>query len=410
MKLIKQNRERDGSGWVTLMPEEEDDMWHAYNLILVGDLIKASTVRRVQSESAIGVSSERVHLQLTIQVTAVEFDAEGGQIRVNGKTCEESKHVKRGSFHTIDLQMNRNFSLHKDEWDSIFNDRIDEACNPMRFADVAAVVMQEGMAHVCLVTSAMTHVRAKIEHSIPRKRLGSSSAHDNGLKRFYQLIYDAIRKHLDLTVVKAVLVGSPAFVKNDFLEYMYNEAVRREDRVIIENKAKFVPVEASSGFKHAVKEILANENVQAQLADTKAARETQMLQGFFTMLQNDPSRAFYSYRHVEIAAKRAAIDVLMVSDGLFRAADVRTRHKYVALVDSVREQGAEVLIFSSQHVSGEQLMQLSGIAALLRFPLPEIEDMDLTDDEADSESDSDDMYPTESESEKEDEDHADGFL
>lgn len=34
---------------------------------------------------------------------------------------------------------------------------------PAKNADVAAIVMQEGLAHLCLLTSAMTIVRAKIE-------------------------------------------------------------------------------------------------------------------------------------------------------------------------------------------------------------------------------------------------------
>ncbi len=37
----------------------------------------------------------------------------------------------------------------------------------------------------------------------------------------------------------------------------------------------------------------------------------------------------------------------------------------------------EALVFSSMHVSGEQLAQLSGIAAVLRFPLEELADTDL---------------------------------
>lgn len=32
---------------VVLVPEESEDMWHAYNLIAVGDLVKASTIRKV---------------------------------------------------------------------------------------------------------------------------------------------------------------------------------------------------------------------------------------------------------------------------------------------------------------------------------------------------------------------------
>lgn len=33
MLLVKQHIERDGSGYVTLRPQEDEDMWHAYNLV-----------------------------------------------------------------------------------------------------------------------------------------------------------------------------------------------------------------------------------------------------------------------------------------------------------------------------------------------------------------------------------------
>ena len=52
------------------------------------------------------------------------------------------------------------------------------ACDPTQHADLAAVVMQEGLANVCLITPSMTLVRAKIETNIPRKRKGSCSQHD----------------------------------------------------------------------------------------------------------------------------------------------------------------------------------------------------------------------------------------
>ena len=52
------------------------------------------------------------------------------------------------------------------------------ACDPTQHADLGAIVMQEGLAHVCLVTSSMTLVRAKIETNIPRKRKGMCSQHD----------------------------------------------------------------------------------------------------------------------------------------------------------------------------------------------------------------------------------------
>lgn len=36
--------------------------------------------------------------------------------------------------------------------------------------------------------------------------------------------------------------------------------------------------------------------------------------------------------------------------------------------------GGECLIFSALHPSGEQLKQLTGIAAVLHFPMPELEE------------------------------------
>uniref|UniRef100_A0A7N2LQ89 eRF1 domain-containing protein n=1 Tax=Quercus lobata TaxID=97700 RepID=A0A7N2LQ89_QUELO len=57
--------------------------------------------------------------------------------------------------------------------------------------------------------------------------------------------------------------------------------------------------------------------------------------------------------------------------------DVATRKKYANLVDSVKDSGGTVHIFSSLHVSGEQLATITGIAAILRFPLPDLEDIEM---------------------------------
>lgn len=52
------------------------------------------------------------------------------------------------------------------------------------------------------------------------------------------------------------------------------------------------------------------------------------------------------------------------------------RRKWVGVVEDIRKGGGEVLIFSSIHESGKQLDQLTGVAAILKFPLPELESDD----------------------------------
>jgi len=388
MKLVHKNLEKDGAGSITLMPEETEDMWHSYNLIAEQDQVRASTIRKVTTESTTGsTTSNRVRTTLTIRVEDIDFDTQGCMLRLKGRNVEENKYVKMGAYHTIDLELNRKFTLTKPCWDSVHLERIDLACDPTQSADLAAIVMQEGLAHVCLVTSCMTLVRAKIDVQIPRKRRGDVKQHEKGLQKFYDQIIQALMRHVNFDIVKAVLVASPGFVRQQFFDYLYQQAVKSDIKVLFENKSKFILVHATSGFKHSLKEVLQDPAVLARITDTKAAEEVRALESFYKMLKNEPARAFYGPKHVSVACEAEAIEILLISDKLFRSQDIQTRKKHVELIDKVRETGGDVKIFSSLHVSGEQLDQLSGLCAILRFPMPELED---EDDGEDSESDMED--------------------
>ncbi|XP_022819561.1 protein pelota [Spodoptera litura] len=385
MKLVFRSIERDGCGSIGLVPEESEDMWHAYNLVAVGDAVTASTVRKVQTESSTGSStSNRVRTTLTITVETIDFDTQACVLRLKGRNIVENPYVKMGAYHTLDLELNRKFTLQKPLWDSVALERVEMACDPAASADVAAVVMQEGLAHVCLITPSMTLVRSKIDITIPRKRKGFVQQHEKGLNKFYDAVMQAILRHVDFNIVKCVIIASPGFVKDQFFEYMMQQAVKTDNKLLIDNKSRFLLVKASSGFKHSLKEVLQEPAVMAKISDTKAASEVKLLENFYTMLQLEPAKAFYGKKHIERANEALAIETLMISDKLFRCQDIQQRKEYVALVDAVRENGGEVRIFSSMHVSGEQLDQLTGIAAVLRFPMPELEDSDA---EGDSDSD-----------------------
>jgi len=235
------------------------------------------------------------------------------------------------------------------------------------------------LAHICLVTSSMTIVRAKIDVPVPRKRRGDVSQHEKGLTRFYDQIVQALLRHVNFEVVKAIIVASPGFVRQQFFDYMYQQAVKTDNKLLFENKGKFVLVHSSSGYKHALKEVLQEPAVLARLADTKATEEVRALEAFYKMMKNEQARAFYGPKHVFAAAEADAVEVLLLSDKLFRANNVAERRKYVDLVDKVRDVGGDVKIFSSLHVSGEQLDQLTGLCAILRFPMAELEDTDESD-------------------------------
>lgn len=264
--------------------EDAEDMWCVYNLIQTGDKVTSSAMRKVAktakdaSESGGGaISTERIRVRLTLEVTSVSFDPDTGNIRVSGRNASENDFVKIGAHHTTDLELHHAFDIEKDEWDHMQLSRLKEATNAAAKADIAAVVMETGLANVCLVTDRMTVVRAKIEMTVPKKRPGAAG-HDKSMHRFFEAVLVAIQRHVDFTTIKAVVIASPGFIKDDFYTYMLEEAARRDLKAILENKHRFLLAHVASGHKRALQTVFMDASVMARLSDTRLAAEMNDLQ------------------------------------------------------------------------------------------------------------------------------------
>lgn len=57
----------------------------------------------------------------------------------------------------------------------------------------------------------------------------------------------------NVSVVKCILVASPGFVKDQFMAYLFREAVRQDSKILLENRPKFMLVHSSSGHKYSLK-------------------------------------------------------------------------------------------------------------------------------------------------------------
>ena len=76
------------------------------------------------------------------------------------------------------MESHRNFTLAKSEWDVISLERIQMACDITHRAEIAAVILEEGLANICLLTDSTTLVRQRIDIVIPKKRRGNTSQHE----------------------------------------------------------------------------------------------------------------------------------------------------------------------------------------------------------------------------------------
>lgn len=434
-----------------------EDIWHAFNLVRPGDLVTARTFRKVAAPGngdggdagGGGGPSERVQVTLRLRAAGdgIDYDPDGPSLRVGGTNTTESEHVRLGAHHTLELAPGRAFTLEKEAvrgggggaaassasssesaasslggWDKHDLDRLRQATNPAATADLAALLISEGLATLSLVGGATTTLAAKVEAALPRKSgrggVGAASGHPKALASFFDKVVASCARKVDFGVVKCFVVAGPGFTKDAFKKHLEGLAAgcSNSSAAAAASSApapspdtanpsafaaaalpRLVLAHASCAYKHALREVLSSKAVASRISDTAAAREAAALGALFETLAREPSRAFYGPGHVSAAAELGAIKTLMLSDSLFRvtssggggsggggttsAADlIKRRAGWEALAEGVRSAGGEVLIFSAAHSTGAALDKITGCAALLRFPAPQLEDLELEDE------------------------------
>ncbi|KAA1067536.1 Translation factor pelota [Puccinia graminis f. sp. tritici] len=408
MKQIRTQIEKNKSGFVTLKAENDEDMWHAYNLVTVGDEVRSIAVRKivVETNSATGSKdSHRVKLNLTIEVKKVNYSgveipssgdgnekglsianqptgsssSGGASLHLSGQISKPNEHVKMGAFHTLDLEPEREFTIIKgpDGWDSVHVQRLADATDASKSAEVAAILADDtGRATVCLIGTHTTLIKQRIEVPLSKNKKPGQTA-DKTLDKFHKQIYDSILKHFNFSLLRMVIIASPGNTKDTVFEAILAQAIKANNKAIITSKSKFQRIYTPTIHLQSLNQILSTPEILNQLKDTKYSKEIQALNKFQKMLEEDVQRALYGEVHVDRAAERAAIGSLLISDSLFRNPDPEKRKKFIKLTESVQQFGGEVLVFSSMHSTGTRLNELTGVAAILTYPL----DMDLIDQE-----------------------------
>lgn len=383
----------DEDAGVSLLIVEPEDMWHANNLISVGDVVHAPAFRKVTTTTATGSTiGKSVRINLSIKVKSTFFDPLASELKVSGTVVNENEWVSVGQHHTITLKYEKadiKFSIWKSAgWDSVALQTLREALSEDRPEAIVAVVMQEGLANVCLITDFRTIVKQRIESSIPKKRASTKDA-AGGMASFYEKTLTTLRNAVDFTMPRTLLLASPGFVAQDFRAYMQSEGAKAGDKALQRIAKEAVVVHSSTGHVHSLNEVLKSPEVQKTMRDTKFTTETSLMDQFYDKLRLDDGRAWYGTKPVEKAVAEGAVGrgggVLLVNNAFFRSMDVATRKKYVALVDKVKEDGGEARLLSSDHESGKRLDALGGIAAILTYPI-----LDLDEDEEEEEEEEED--------------------
>jgi protein pelota len=324
-------------------------------------------------------SSVKKKINITIKVEEVEYDQAEGIIRYKGKNVSENEHISIGQYQSIEIGKGVQFTIFKKSWDDFSMEKLHEAVDVVTTSDLAAVVMEEGVAHIFLISSHLTNEKAKIECSIPKKRKGPSQ-HDKSLNSFFQKILDSILKNVNFDIVKCVIVAGPGFTKDQFGNFLTDSVSNNKHYEIIQkNISKFIYTHASNGYKQALQEVLAKPEVLGQIKNTKAADDIKTMEKFNETLWKDMDRVIFGIKAVEIATEKEAIDTLIVSDDYLRKISPNKRKELTHLMNKIKSYGGEVVKMSSMHYTGEKINSFGGITGIMKYALEMHVDEDIID-------------------------------
>ena len=267
------------------------------------------------------------------------------------------------------MEPERFFKLTKSSWDPLSLQIIRQSTSTAGKYDVVAIILQEGLAHICTVAGeSSVRVVKKSEENLPKKRIGS--AYEKGMEKFYSNVIDRLLESFELKLLKAIILASPGQFRDELYKRLIDLSVKEESKKFInENKSKFIKVQVQSGQLTALEDALKEPRISSLLEGTKTAVESKLLDAFHKLNKNSNGMTEFGLQGVLKAAKLGAIKNLLLSDSLFRSLDVKERKRYIDLVEEVRDNGGSIQIFVMGTEKEKELSLLTGVAAILNFPI-----------------------------------------
>ncbi|GAA0674064.1 mRNA surveillance protein pelota [Natronoarchaeum mannanilyticum] len=354
MRIQDRHSVEGGRERVTLVPESLDDLWHLQYVLEPGDLVSGDTTRRIQrnDDQMRDTGGQREPMHVTIDVEEVEFHKFANRLRVGGVIEDCSREDQLGLHHTLNVEEREELTVEK-----VFkpdqNERLQEAVEATENPDVAVATVEEGQAHIHTVAQYGTEERARF----------TGTTGKGEYSRGRDELFDELSTALARMDVDAIILAGPGFTKQDALDHIEEEAP--------EVAKKISTVDTSGVGDRGVHEVLKRGAIDEVQEETRIAEEAEYIDELTARIAQG-NKASYGPENVAEAAEFGAVETLLILDEKLReerGAEGEWEIDVDEVITQVERQGGDVTVFSSDFDPGQQLSNLGGIAALLRYRL-----------------------------------------
>lgn len=359
MKILEKNLQK---GFVKVVPETIDDLWHLYNVIYENDEVYAFTKREIKPNEkyARPGRGERVSVFLGVRVETVSWDKLLGRLRVHGIICQAPESVPTGAHHTISISLNTAATIVKKEWAKHQLERLTRASRTSEKPVIVLSIDDEGYA---IATTAQYGINEKIEERMKLPGKLETEKRTAAIREYFTEAMNSLRTVWAPAHSPIVIIGV-GYVKNDFAKFLENEAGEIA-RSILDVKG------VNNGGVAGINEALRSGILLKAMKRLRIGEEAEIIEDVLKRLGKGEATVTYGLEHVKKAAKLGAIERLVLADSMLRGSSDEQRLRLEEIMREVEKKGGSVVVLSTEHEAGAKLISLGGVASTLRFPVYE---------------------------------------
>jgi len=335
---------------IKLIPENLDDIWHLYNLVDEGDLIRAVTFRtdEQKDDKIRSKKAEKKLMKLGIRVSEIKFHEFSDRLRIHGIIEEGPQDL--GSFHTLNITADKmdKLTIIKKQWQDHHLQRIDEAVKQRNQTILTFVSLDEDNATIAVLRQSGVQWITDIDS----KRSGKMYESKDLQNDYFQEIVSVVKTNTNDN--STIIIVGPGFTKEHFLKYG-----REKEPTIF--KKSIVHGTGCPGM-NGVNEAIKTGVVKQITKENRVVFETELIEKLFEEIKKD-GLATYGEKEVKNALNNGAVERLLLSDVVVRS------QKGENLLRLAKNNNSEFTIINTMHDAGKKIEGLGGIAALLRFKI-----------------------------------------
>lgn len=346
MRLLRNEIElKSKKGSVEIIVEKTVDIYMLYNLVEAGDQIKTHTCRKIALEGT-GIQ-KKVTLLMEVKIEDSVLNLEYSRLYFKGTILSEHENVKKGTYHTIEVELGNRLRITKSEWTAVSLDILHKMQNTS--FDMLFAIFYDKIVEILFLSCGFINRAQKITVK----------------GRSYKAVLECLERNIE-GIKKVVVI---TFIDDDKKQFSAQLAgfkslanhIRLFCYIQLDRDMKGL-----AGRKLASK-ILAEPKYLGMLRSPMLEDEVHRVSLFNKNFYKIPGLVCVGLEEVYDAIGYGAVKDVLITYETYRRLSFEDRDKLEAVISQTKSMGGTAAIIPEMHVVGQQLKDMGGIAANLKF-------------------------------------------